>query len=1067
MNQKQTTMKKSFIAMLMLALISLPAWQPVQAQTCTNSASGEGIIPTVSDDPTIDACDLGGPLGFKIDYGNPSGDFYLIEIENITSIVNCTGVNKSDDINYIHVESDYQTFSWSIPESSPLVIEKVIVKGSSSSNIYDYTGSNITSDNNLHSPVKGPDADPCFYDISHIEFVYSYKLDVSKTAVTSYTRTYEWDIEKTVDPEVHDLFIGESASSIYTVSVTKTGYTDSDWMVSGNITIENNTPYDALINGVSDVIPGSAVTLGCGVWLPTTLPAGQTLVCTYTADLQDNSDRINTATVRGTSVIKGGIAEAAITFGEPTTLVNDEINVTDDNGKSWGPVGESASWTYNRSFGCDGPADKYTDGKFTYTHPNTATITETGQNDDASVTVNCYIPIVSKDASTTYTRTWEWTITKTVDPAEHHIFAGDDATSTYTVSVDKTGYTDSDWMVEGTITVNNPNPSSDMTVSLVDIVSADIAAALDCGGTLTVPAGSSATCDYSAELPNAESRVNTATVTLNSFDFNASADVVFGEPTTIVDAEINVDDTYSGTLGSATDDFTWNYSRTFDCDGADDYVNGVSSSTYDNTATIRGTDESDDASVTVYCYVPVVTKDAIPSYNRYYTWTIDKTADAVVLLLSQGQQYTVNYVVNVDATYEDDDFAVSGTISIYNPHPSATMTSVALSDVLSDGTVATLDCGDIISVAPGITTCGYSAVLSDAATRTNTATAEFNGSSYTGSADVKFGGPDDLIDECIDVEDYLAGPLGTVCADDATKEFRYSLVIGNHPDADIYLECGANNVYNFASFLTNDTKATGDDDWTVLVEVACDQGCTLTQGYWKTHSKYGPAPYDDNWANLGDLEEDEPFFISGQTYYEVLWTPPAGNVYYILAHQYIAATLNVLNGTDAPPDVTEALEDAADIFDGYDPSIFPKGQARREFINLAQILDDYNNGVIGPGHCSEEEVEDESSVSSNLKSALNDNPIQTELEQITFKAYPNPFDQELNFHIVLPYDSKVTLEVYDLVGKKVAILYNDAVDAGQLINVTLNTADIPRQALIYRFTTSHEVLNGKLIPLER
>ena len=26
------------------------------------------------------------------------------------------------------------------------------------------------------------------------------------------------------------------------------------------------------------------------------------------------------------------------------------------------------------------------------------------------------------------------------------------------------------------------------------------------------------------------------------------------------------------------------------------------------------------------------------------------------------------------------------------------------------------------------------------------------------------------------------------------------------------------------------------------------QGCTLTQGYWKTHSENGPAPYDDNWA---------------------------------------------------------------------------------------------------------------------------------------------------------------------------------------------------------------------------
>ena len=37
---------------------------------------------------------------------------------------------------------------------------------------------------------------------------------------------------------------------------------------------------------------------------------------------------------------------------------------------------------------------------------------------------------------------------------------------------------------------------------------------------------------------------------------------------------------------------------------------------------------------------------------------------------------------------------------------------------------------------------------------------------------------------------------------------------------------------------------------TVDVDVPCLGGCTLTPGYWKTHSEFGPAPYDDNWANL-------------------------------------------------------------------------------------------------------------------------------------------------------------------------------------------------------------------------
>jgi hypothetical protein len=69
-------------------------------------------------------------------------------------------------------------------------------------------------------------------------------------------------------------------------------------------------------------------------------------------------------------------------------------------------------------------------------------------------------------------------------------------------------------------------------------------------------------------------------------------------------------------------------------------------------------------------------------------------------------------------------------------------------------------------------------------------------------------------------------------------------------------------------------------------------GCTLTQGYWKTHSKYGPAPYDARWALVG---EDTAFFSSGKTWYEAINTSSAGgNAYYILARQYIAAKLNLV-----------------------------------------------------------------------------------------------------------------------------------------------------------------------------
>jgi hypothetical protein len=46
-----------------------------------------------------------------------------------------------------------------------------------------------------------------------------------------------------------------------------------------------------------------------------------------------------------------------------------------------------------------------------------------------------------------------------------------------------------------------------------------------------------------------------------------------------------------------------------------------------------------------------------------------------------------------------------------------------------------------------------------------------------------------------------------------------------------------------------------------LIEVMVPGGCTLTPGYWKTHSKYGPAKYDTTWALKG---EDTPFLLKWQ-----------------------------------------------------------------------------------------------------------------------------------------------------------------------------------------------------------
>lgn len=136
-------------------------------------------------------------------------------------------------------------------------------------------------------------------------------------------------------------------------------------------------------------------------------------------------------------------------------------------------------------------------------------------------------------------------------------------------------------------------------------------------------------------------------------------------------------------------------------------------------------------------------------------------------------------------------------------------------------------------------------------------------------------------------------------------------------------------------------------------------GCSLTQGYWKTHNATfkGGAPVDPTWALLpGGAAEGTTFFLSGKTWFEVFWTPVGGNAYYNLAHQYMAARLNVLSGAD-PTTIASTLTTATTLFQTYTPAqigaLSGNNSLRKQFVSLAGILGSYNEGDIGPGHCQD------------------------------------------------------------------------------------------------------------------
>jgi hypothetical protein len=657
-----------------------------------------------------------------------------------------------------------------------------------------------------------------------------------------------------------------------------------------------------------------------------------------------------------------------------------------------------------------------------------------------------YKLIATKDAKTSYTREYQWGIKKSVSPEAWNFFCGDKGTSTYKVTAENTGSTEKDFLVQGTITIENKSPQVAKITDIDDVLTDNINAVL------TYPAGFSLPYDlpargklivgYSASLPTKKDGINTVTVitsTTNVVGDEGTAEYKFGEPTTEVNESVNVkDDNYTpekswvATVGKINE-FT--YTREFDCTNpADDgksVCDGTGAYEFKNTATIFETDASSSATVSVKCYKLEVTKTANTSLTRTWNWTINKKADQTSLILSTGQPFDVNYEVTVYASPTDSKWAVSGEISVKNPAPVDAVIN-SISDLVTKDIAATVDCKVTFpyTLKAGETlTCTYTADLTDASERTNTATATLQNYStaadgeQTPSSTTDFSGTA-LVDftkatitendECIKVTDSYAGVLGEkVCVTYLPKTFKYSRQIS-------YAVCGEYVLENTASFETSDLKKTGSASFNVNVSVPCG-GCTLTQGYWKTHSSSGPAPYDNAWLNLGPDEQNTIFFLSGMTWYQVFWTAPAGDAYYNLAHQYMAAKLNILNGAATTPAVTSAIAAAEALFSLRTPSNLTNGEDRSAR-SLATTLDQYNNGLIGPGHCDEQNetsaIAGRSAPVGNIVDASPAAPAQ--LIQPGLRAWPNP--TSAGFNLVLGSEnlrSPVQLKVYDMNGRLV------------------------------------------------
>jgi hypothetical protein len=171
------------------------------------------------------------------------------------------------------------------------------------------------------------------------------------------------------------------------------------------------------------------------------------------------------------------------------------------------------------------------------------------------------------------------------------------------------------------------------------------------------------------------------------------------------------------------------------------------------------------------------------------------------------------------------------------------------------------------------------------------------------------------------------------------------------------LQCGT--TYAFRAFAHNDpTSGLGKSAFTQALScstLACDAqpSCTYTQGYWKTH---GPIPTGNNVNEWSAAVNADGLLIGSVVYtnlqlQSIFNTPAAGNGLISLAHQLMAAKLNIANGAD-PTAVSAAIASADALIGGLVvPPVGAGSLSNASTSALTNTLATYNEGAIGPGHC--------------------------------------------------------------------------------------------------------------------
>jgi hypothetical protein len=234
------------------------------------------------------------------------------------------------------------------------------------------------------------------------------------------------------------------------------------------------------------------------------------------------------------------------------------------------------------------------------------------------------------------------------------------------------------------------------------------------------------------------------------------------------------------------------------------------------------------------------------------------------------------------------------------------------------------------------------------------------------------------------------------------------------------------------------------------IPVETGEGCT--PGYWKNHSKAWGCGYTtkSKFFDVFTVVTNYRGLPQKTTMLDAL--NQNGGAYSALARQAVGALLNACHNGVGYPYTAEEIKAAV-------VSMFNFGNAtmgNKTFINVDTLKNEFDraNNLGCP-------LSNSTIPSSAAKETTG--AIQESVTQLKVVAYPNPFVDVVRFTIQSDISGQARLDIVNIMGQKIATVYNGFIAANQSKQVEYRSATKVQENLIYILTIGGRQVTGKLL----